>query len=150
MSKTILMHFLDNKILKLKKYDLFINHNDENDWIKLPNESICAYPDMLIKLVNEEDKNTFYMFLKNLNIVDNGNSIMVKSFSNIKFYKTSKLKENYKNLIKITKSKISQLEASLYLGLTIDEIIELEALNDKLYELELKQILNLKEVENYE
>ncbi|MCU9939443.1 hypothetical protein NW739_01280 [Mycoplasmopsis felis] len=99
---------------------------------------------------NKEKDNTFYLFLKNLNIVDTGQEILVKSFSDIHFYKHSKHKQNYKQEIKELKKEISKLQTALYLGLSIDDIIELEEYTDLLYEYELKQLLNIKERENYE
>ncbi|WP_322910699.1 MSC_0621 family F1-like ATPase epsilon subunit [Mycoplasmopsis felis] len=150
MSKKIIMSFLDNKVLKLKNYELYLNHNEELDWIKITDKSISAFSRMLIKLHNKEKDNTFYLFLKNLNIVDNGQEILVKSFSDIHFYKHSKHKQNYKQEIKELKKEISKLQTALYLGLSIDDIIELEEYTDLLYEYELKQLLNIKERENYE
>lgn len=150
MTKPILISFLENKSLKLKDYSLFINHNDENDWIQIENHSISAYPHVLVKFVHETTQNTFYLFLKNLNIVNNEETILVKTFTNIQFFKEAKNILDFKQVLADTKSKLSKLKTRQYIGLTIDEMLLFEQLKEQLYELKLKQLLNLEERNKYE
>ncbi|TDV22867.1 hypothetical protein BCF59_0716 [Mycoplasmopsis mustelae] len=150
MTKTLTMSFLDNKSLSLKEYSLFINHYNENNWIKIQTNSITAFPRMLVKFVHNNNKNTFFMFLKNVIIVSKENEIIVKSLSDIHFYKQSKEKQNYKQYINEIKDQMFKLKAMQYVGLSVDETILLEDLHNELYELELKQLLNIKERDAYE
>ncbi|MGZ9756670.1 MSC_0621 family F1-like ATPase epsilon subunit [Mycoplasma sp. 394] len=150
MSKPIEMIFLDNKKLRIKNYDLYINHYQENTWIKVSDNSIGAYPRMLIKLVNPQNKNTFFMFLKNVNIVSKPDKTLVNSFSNIHFFKVAATKQKYKKELDPLKYQISRLKTLRFVGLSIDETILLDDLKNDLYELELKQLLNLTERETYE
>lgn len=150
MAKPILISFLENKSLKLKDYSLFINHNDENDWIQIENHSISAYPHVLVKFVHENTKNTFYLFLKNLNVVNNEQTILIKTFTDIRFFKEAKNNLDYKQALIDTKNKLSKLKTRQYIGLTIDEMILFEDLKEQLYELKLKQLLNLEERNKYE
>ncbi|MBN4083250.1 hypothetical protein JXZ92_00235 [Mycoplasma sp. CSL10137] len=147
--KTIHISFIDNKHLTLKGYFLSINHNDEDDWIKLEKNSISAYPQILVKFTSEKE-NEFYLFLKNANIVIEEDETIIKTFSSMKFYKRSKNKQNHKEKINTLNERINYLKFKQNIGLTIDETIKLDELREDLYEYKLMQQLKIKERDDYE
>ncbi|WP_051521860.1 MSC_0621 family F1-like ATPase epsilon subunit [Mycoplasma leonicaptivi] len=150
MWKKINITFLDNKKLLLSDYDVFINHNEEKNWIKLEQFSVGAYTEILLKFVNVKTKNTFFMFFNNTSIVCKKDEIDIKTFSKQKFYKVSKKKQDFTKDYSDVKDKINYLTNYRFLGLSIDQIIELETLKSLKYQYDLMKLLNLRERENYE
>ncbi|WP_117275459.1 MSC_0621 family F1-like ATPase epsilon subunit [Mycoplasmopsis edwardii] len=148
--KNINITFLNGKKISLSDYSVYINHNDENDWVLIDKKSIGSYSNVLLKFVNSNTKNEFYSFLESSNFIARTESIEIKTFSNINFYKTTKKSTTSKKELAEIKRKIYELNSKQYLGWTIEEVLELEDLNNLYFKTKMKKILSIEEVENYE
>lgn len=146
----ILINFLDNYKTKIYSGLVYVNLDQEDDWVLLENNSLASYDYVLIKIKDLNNKEEKYCFLKNANIIIRDNVININNSNRINFYKKSNQKINNKNSIKETEIKFNLLESMQKLGLNIDQYIELNELKNKLYTLKMQKLFNLDKEEKYE
>lgn len=149
--KQISITFLNNKKKdNIYDYDVFINSNDEDTWVKLGNNSIGSYPRLLLKFVNNTVQNTFFMFLENVSFLTQDNMMNIKTFSKPNFYKKTKQKIALNNDLFTKKQRVSDLVSNQFIGWSIEEVLELEFLEYEIFKLSMSKLLNLEEVNNHE
>lgn len=149
--KQISITFLNNKKKdNIYDYDVFINSNDEDTWVKLGDNSIGSYPRLLLKFVNNTVQNTFFMFLENVSFLTQDNMMNIKTFSKPNFYKKTKQKIVLNNDLFTKKQRVSDLVSNQFIGWSIEEVLELEFLEYEIFKLSMSKLLNLEEVNNHE
>ncbi|MGC7157357.1 MSC_0621 family F1-like ATPase epsilon subunit [Metamycoplasma hominis] len=136
--------FLENKKLNIEKGLVYINVNEENTWEQIANTSIASYENLLLKIIDISKQNeTFFVFLKNSNIVVNNNIATISTLTKPHFYIKSLNKVNLVKTISELSNEIKFWKAKQQLGLKLDEFLKLEVLEEKYYLLSLRQELNL-------
>lgn len=136
--------FLENKKLNIEKGLVYINVNEENTWEQIANTSIASYENLLLKIIDISKQNeTFFVFLKNSNIVVNNNIATISTLTQPNFYIKSLNKVNLVKTISELSNEIKFWKAKQQLGLKLDEFLKLEVLEEKYYLLSLRQELNL-------
>ncbi|MBU4690938.1 MSC_0621 family F1-like ATPase epsilon subunit [Mycoplasma zalophi] len=137
---------LSTNTINFKKATLFINLNQEDQWSSLDNDVLASYKDILIKIQNHFNNKIFYVFLTNSDFIIRNNKIEISTLSNINILVSDKnnfnLKENKANLKELS-HQIKYYEAYKNLGLELEELIKLNSLESKQYQLKLKQLLYL-------
>ncbi|QJR44184.1 MSC_0621 family F1-like ATPase epsilon subunit [Mycoplasma miroungirhinis] len=141
---------LSSKSVNAKNASLFINLNQEDQWIFLENNSLASYKNTLIKIINHFNEKTFYVFLENSDFIVKNNLIEINTFANINLLVSDKnnfnLKQNKEQLKEVTK-QINYYKAYTNLGLEVEQLIKLSNLETKQYQLKLKQLLYLVDYE---
>ncbi|WP_152414853.1 MSC_0621 family F1-like ATPase epsilon subunit [Metamycoplasma auris] len=137
------INFIDSKILEIKNAQLFINVDEDDDWILIDSNSIMAYEYVMIKVNDLDEQKTFYLFLLNTNIVIKENQITINTFSKKTIYKESKEKVDKNQEIKEIAKKIEYYQSLQILGLSLDQFMELKILKQKLALLNLEQKFRL-------
>ncbi|MHA3880933.1 MSC_0621 family F1-like ATPase epsilon subunit [Metamycoplasma hominis] len=136
--------FLENKKLNIEKGLVYINVNEENTWEQIANTSIASYENLLLKIIDISKQNeTFFVFLKNSNIVVNNNIATISTLTQPHFYIKSLNKVNLVKAIAELSDEIKFWKAKQQLGLKLEEFLKLEVLEEKYYLLSLGQELNL-------
>ncbi|BBA22546.1 hypothetical protein MBVR141_0860 [Mycoplasmopsis bovirhinis] len=149
--KQITITFLNNKKKEnIYDYEVYINTNDEDSWIKLGDSSIGSYPRLLLKFVNKTMQNTFYVFFENVSFLTKDNIMNIKTFSQMNFYKKAKHKLSLNEEINVKKERVYELHSNQFVGWSIEEVIELENLEYEIFKLSMRKLLNLEEVNNHE
>lgn len=149
--KKILLTFLNGKKKEIGHgYEIFINHNDEDSWVEIGDNTIGSYPRLLLKFMNKESNNVFFVFLENANFVVTNDEIDIKTFSEMNFFKESKKPVLLNDKISTNKKRILELTSNQFFGWSIEEIMELENLEYKNFVLTMRKLLKLEEVEDYE
>ncbi|ENY54070.1 Hypothetical protein MALK_1320 [Metamycoplasma alkalescens 14918] len=139
----IKINFLNNKLLELKKAQLFINVDQTEEWVFVDENSILAYEKILIRIKNLETNQTFYLFLINTNIIVNENLITITTFSQKEIYFESKNFIDKTKEIKEISNQINYYLSLQTIGLNLDQYMELKILEQKLYLLDFQQKLKL-------
>ncbi|PZW01475.1 MSC_0621 family F1-like ATPase epsilon subunit [Metamycoplasma auris] len=142
-SFNIKINFIDSKVLEIKKAKLYINVDEDDDWILIDSNSIMAYEYVMIKINDLDEDKTFYLFLLNPNIVIKDNRITINTFSKKVIYKQTKEKIDKKDEIKEVLKKIEYYQSLQILGLNLDQFMELKILKQKLALLNLEQKFRL-------
>lgn len=142
--------FIDNKTETFDKVNVYLNLNDEDDWIMLDSNMIGSYELILIKLVIEEKrtKKEIYVFAKNANLILKNNILDIETFSQRNLFIKTKQKQNLKKQIADLKNKFDYLNAKQFIGLDVNEFLSYKQLKYDLYILKLRDLFNLKEVSN--
>lgn len=139
----IKINFLNNKLLELKKAQLFINVDQTEEWVFVDENSILAYEKILIRIKNLETNQTFYLFLINTSIIVNENLITITTFSQKEIYFESKNFIDKTKEIKEISNQINYYLSLQTIGLNLDQYMELKILEQKLYLLDFQQKLKL-------
>ncbi len=137
--------FLNGTKYSSPKVKIFINVNEEDEFIELENNSICSFDHVLLKIKDIENNKDLFLFLKDVNILIENQQINISSCSTKQFYISLLKKIDFKKELSIIKKQINILELKKNFGLSIDEYIKLENLKEKHYILNLREILNLTE-----
>lgn len=142
--------FINNNTETFDKVNVYLNINDEDDWIMLDSNMIGSYELVLIKLVVEEKrvKKEIYVFAKNANLILKNHILDIETFSQRNLFIKTKQKQNLKKQIADLKNKFDYLDAKQFIGLDVNEFLSYKQLKYDLYILKLRDLLNLKEVSN--
>ncbi|UUD37034.1 Uncharacterised protein [Mycoplasmopsis californica] len=142
--KTVI-NFLLSKKVEFPNSEVYVNIGDEDDWIRLTNDSILSYEIVLLKIYDLNEKTQKFFFGKNVNVIVENNEIKINTFSDHISFKAVKIKNLYSNEMKEINKKISQLEALQHLGIDLDTYLELKKLKQEQYILKMKNLFKLRE-----
>ncbi|WP_031488948.1 MSC_0621 family F1-like ATPase epsilon subunit [Ureaplasma canigenitalium] len=149
-TSTLNIHFLHGKKMHFQVASLFFNDDEENNWYTIDNNSICAYEDILVKIVDHIEKKEIYVFLVNTTIVVENDSIEVTTTNEINYFiRRNTKKKQHKNLTDLNE-QINYFQSTRVLGIDIEEMINFDEIKHQYYKNKLINILNLKEEFNYE
>ncbi|ACI59790.1 MSC_0621 family F1-like ATPase epsilon subunit [Ureaplasma urealyticum] len=142
---------LENKKFNIDNGLLYVNVNEENTWQKIENNTVLAYETILLKIVDDDYKKTFYLFLKNTHISVLNNIVKIQALNDLHFFikdglnkknnHKKELVDKYKNIT----NNILELEAKQQLGLTLSEFLDLDNLKQEQYITNMQIRLNLVE-----
>ncbi|WP_303923598.1 MSC_0621 family F1-like ATPase epsilon subunit [Ureaplasma parvum] len=142
---------LENKKFNIDNGLLYVNVNEENTWEKIENNTVLAYEIILLKIVDDDHKKTFYLFLKNTHISVLNNIVKIQALNDLHFFikdglnkknnHKKELVDRYKNIT----NNILELEAKQQLGLTLSEFLDLDNLKQEQYITNMQIRLNLVE-----
>lgn len=76
---------LENKKFNIDNGLLYVNVNEENTWQKIENNTVLAYETILLKIVDDDYKKTFYLFLKNTHISVLNNIVKIQALNDLHF-----------------------------------------------------------------
>ncbi|WP_277735221.1 MSC_0621 family F1-like ATPase epsilon subunit [Mycoplasmopsis bovis] len=133
----VVINFIGNKQVTFNNALVYFNADEEGDWVSLVDNSILGYDITLLKIVDLSNKLTKYIFAKNTNITVAKNIISIYTFSEFVFFIETKAKKQY-----------NELEAMQQLGISIDQLLELNKLKEEKYILKMKNLHKLKLVHN--
>ncbi len=143
----VVINFIGNKQVTFNNALVYFNADEEGDWVSLVDNSILGYDIILLKIVDLRNKLTKYIFAKNTNITVAKNIISIYTFSELVFFIETKAKKQYNESYKEVSKKVAALEAMQQLGISIDQLLELNKLKEEKYILKMKNLHKLKEEE---
>ncbi|AEI90186.1 hypothetical protein FCM49_02485 [Mycoplasma bovis] len=143
----VVINFIGNKQVTFNNALVYFNADEEGDWVSLVDNSILGYDITLLKIVDLSNKLTKYIFAKNTNITVAKNIISIYTFSEFVFFIETKAKKQYNESYKEVSKKVAALEAMQQLGISIDQLLELNKLKEEKYILKMKNLHKLKEEE---
>ncbi|AZZ65770.1 hypothetical protein DMC14_003200 [Metamycoplasma phocicerebrale] len=146
----ITINFLNDKKIIIRNGELYINIDEEDDWLLINSNSIMAYDNTIIKIKDLDENKEFYLFLINTNLIVSDNVVTINTFNKENIYKKATKRINNKEEIKDLVNKINYYNSLQKIGLSLDQYIEKNSLNQKLYIETLKQNLQLIGDRNYE
>lgn len=136
-----------------RKVEVALNINLENTWKNLENNSLVANSNYLLKITSLIDKRTFYLHLNNTNIFIEKDIIQINLFHNLKIYVQNKKRMARKRRefeINKIKEQIYSLRLRQEIGLTLEEMIQLNNLKNELYLNRIIGVFNLIALENFD
>ncbi|CCP24361.1 MSC_0621 family F1-like ATPase epsilon subunit [Mycoplasmopsis cynos] len=148
--KNINITYLNGKNIQFNDYEIFINHNDEDNWVVLDKNSVGSYSKVLLRFRNKKLNNEFYTFLESVSFIADMENIDIKTFSSQNFYKKAKKTKNQRGELAELKKKMREISSNQHFGWIIDEVIEMDELENSYFICLMKNLLNIEEVENYE
>ncbi|BAP39779.1 MSC_0621 family F1-like ATPase epsilon subunit [Metamycoplasma canadense] len=146
----IQINFLDNKTKIIRNGLLFINVDDEDQWVLADSNAIMAYENTVIKIKDLDEEKEFYLFLINTNIIINQKNININTFNKMEIFKQNNKTVDNKNKIREVLNNISYFNSLQKIGLNLDQFMQLKLLNQELYLLKIQQNLKLAKEIKYE
>ncbi|MBZ4204109.1 MSC_0621 family F1-like ATPase epsilon subunit [Mycoplasma tauri] len=144
--KTTISFIFDKKIM-FDNSEVFVYLNDENEWVKVTNNSIFGYEIVLLKIYDHINEKEFYIFAKNSNIIAENDNIYINTTSYLDFYQISKVKKSINENIKILDKKIASLENMQKIGMDLELFLKLKKIKQEQYILRNTHKFNLKKIE---